>query len=158
MPFCDAVNNIKLFYRTYGSGPIKVLMIIGVCLALSHAFISRFCQIYTRTNILINCLLISLSTYTIICFFFNSLICVGQDWLGRTSHGTHRSRHSLEQPTPMMMKMNMEMLMCTMITTVYKSALSIIEEWAAALYLKTKLNTRTYITRSNPTLCCLVFS
>ncbi|KVI10220.1 uncharacterized protein LOC112508853 isoform X2 [Cynara cardunculus var. scolymus] len=37
MPFCDvgnadAVNNngIKIFYRTYGSGPIKLLMIIGL--------------------------------------------------------------------------------------------------------------------------------
>ncbi|XP_076957808.1 uncharacterized protein LOC143633376 [Bidens hawaiensis] len=33
MPFCDVAvnnNNIKLFYRTYGSGPIKVVMIIGL--------------------------------------------------------------------------------------------------------------------------------
>ncbi|XP_030549159.1 putative aminoacrylate hydrolase RutD [Rhodamnia argentea] len=31
MPFCEVRNNgIKLFYRTYGRGPVKVLLIIGL--------------------------------------------------------------------------------------------------------------------------------
>ncbi|XP_030467086.2 uncharacterized protein LOC115686046 [Syzygium oleosum] len=31
MPFCEVRNNgIKLFYRTYGAGPVKVLLIIGL--------------------------------------------------------------------------------------------------------------------------------
>lgn len=38
MPFCEVRNNgIKLFYRTYGRGPVKVLLIIG---EYSHSWFS----------------------------------------------------------------------------------------------------------------------
>lgn len=33
MPFCDVGNDgVRIFYRTYGGGPVKVLLIIGLLL------------------------------------------------------------------------------------------------------------------------------
>lgn len=103
MPYCEVGsrqnatgdanlnNGIKIFYRTYGQGPTKVLLIIGR--------LSRF-------NIFL---------YNIFFWYFTNWVLVGvfwvvdkfamdcQVWRGLTIHGAHKSRGWQGPLRPMMM-------------------------------------------------------
>lgn len=93
MPFCeiskyqngvDATGNngTKIFYRTYGQGPVKVLLIIGILRFPLHFFFDVF-PIWTFYGLFLN-----------FCVLNDKRIGWDAYFMGPTDQGAHRNDYS----------------------------------------------------------------
>lgn len=145
MPYCDVGtlpsspvadsqlnNDIKIFYRTYGGGPTKVLLIIGSSSSLRFDFFFYF-----------NCFV------NLFWFYGDWTNCQG--WLRRTTRGAHRSKPWQEPPSRTTTTTSFGTEKKAMAASMY--ARLTIAGWVAARCLSKNLNTRELLYWSYSAVC-----